>query len=147
MQTVLLWIHIAAAGAWLGGNLVQVFAGPIMESAGPVPEAAWHRMTVKMGAMFYTPAAVVALLTGYELVRSNDAYAFSAAFVSLGFVTVVVGATLGMAVFAPTGRKLADAIDRGDHTEARAMKGKLRLWGTFDTLLVLVTIYAMVAKI
>lgn len=146
MQNILLWVHILAAGAWLGGNLVQVFAGPIMEKAGPAPEAAWHRMTVKMGAMFYTPAAVVVLVTGFELVRSNAGYEFSAAFVSLGFFTVLVGAILGMVVFAPAGRKLAEAIDRGDHSEVRTLKGKLRLWGMLDTLLVLVTMYAMVAK-
>ena len=147
MQAVLLWVHILAAGAWLGGNLVQVFAGPIMEKAGPGPEAAWYRVTVRMGSMFYTPAAIVALVTGFELVRSNDGYAFSAAFVSLGFFTVIVGAALGMVVFGPTGRKLAEAIDRGDHSNVRTFKSKLRLWGTLDTLLVVVTIYAMVAKI
>ena len=60
---------------------------------------------------------------------------------------MIVGATLGMAVFGRTGRALADSIDRGDHTLVRTLKGKIRVWGTIDTVLVLVTIYAMVAKL
>ncbi len=146
MQNTLLLIHILAASAWLGGNVVQIIAGPAMEKAGVGPHAAWVRTVVDLGRWLYTPAALIALVTGFELVRSNSAYEFSAAFVSLGFFTVIVGATLGMAVFGPTGRALADSIDRGDHTLVRTLKGKIRMWGTIDTVLVLVTIYAMVAK-
>ncbi len=146
MQNTLLLIHILAASAWLGGNVVQIIAGPVMEKAGAGPHAAWVRTTVRLGTWLYTPAALVALATGIELVRSNSSFEFSATFVSLGFVTVIVGAALGMAVFGPVGRALADSIDRGDHTAVRTLKAKLRMWGTFDTLLVLVTIYAMVAK-
>ena len=147
MQNTLLLIHILAASAWLGGNVVQIIAGPAMEKAGAGPHAAWVRTTVKLGRWLYTPAALIALVTGFELVRSNSAYEFSAAFVSLGFFAVIVGATLGMAVFGPTGRALADSIDRGDYTLVRTLKGKIRMWGTIDTVLVLVTIYAMVAKL
>jgi hypothetical protein len=93
------------------------------------------------------PAAVLVLLTGIFMVLGSDSYSFGSTFVTIGFAMIVVGAVLGMVVFGPGGEKAADALETGDQGAAQAATSRLARWGVLDTLLLLVTIMAMVLRL
>lgn len=143
---ILLVIHIAAAGAWLGANLMQAIVPGLL---GPVSPAAasWFRTTGKLATRFYIPVAVTILVTGILLVLDSDIYGFGSVFVSIGFVAIVIGAVLGSTVFGPKSEAIADAIDAGETDRANKIRGTVGSFGILDTLVLLFTIYAMVAKI
>ncbi len=148
MRDTLLTIHIIAAGTWLGANVVRFLVTPQLQRVGGVVAAGWHRSMVGLLRTLYMPAAVVALLTGVGLVAwvDNSPYEMSDLFVSIGFLTVIVGSALGMALFAPQGRKAAEARESGDATLAALIETKLLIGGVLDTALVIVTITAMVGN-
>lgn len=119
---------------------------PRFKRSQPSAEATYLLGTVDLGTRLYTPAAVVLLATGIWLVLQTDAYAFSNAFVSLGFLTVILGAILAMAVFGPRGREAAELFEGGDVSRARTVQGRIQAFGMLDLVLFLVTIWAMVAR-
>ena len=147
MREILLFIHIIAVGAWVGANVTQLIVNPAMQKVGGGSAAAWMRQTARMGRVLYSPAAIVALVTGFWLVIDSKLYEFEHVFVAVGILMVIVGAVLGMKVFGPGGREAADHHDAGDESAAAAVNGRLRNWVLVDSALLAVTIYVMVAKI
>ncbi len=105
------------------------------------------KQTARLGRVLYTPAAVVALITGLWLVVISDFFTFDDVFVALGIAMVVIGAVLGMRVFGPGGREAASLHEAGDATGAAAVHSRLFKWALVDSALLVVTIYAMVEKI
>ncbi len=145
-RNILLVIHIAAVGAWFGANIVQAIVPGLI---GPESAAAsaWFRVTEKMAKSLYIPAGVTILVTGILLVLNSEVYGFGTMFVSIGFLAVIVGAVLGSVVFGPRSRAIADALDSGDVTLANRLRANTGGFGVLDTLIVLFTIFAMVAKL
>jgi hypothetical protein len=145
-RNLLLVIHIAAVGAWLGANVIQALVPGLI---GPESAAAsaWFRATEKLSGRFYIPVGVTVLLSGILLVLNSEIYSFGSAFVAIGFLAIIVGAVLGSVVFGPKSRAIADAIDSGDTTLARTTRESTGRFGILDTLVLLFTIYAMVAKL
>ena len=144
MDELLLFFHIAAAGTWIGGNVAQLVLKPRFRS--PSASSSFWLATVDMGRKQYTPAALVLLGTGLWIVARNDAFDYENLFVAIGVVAVVIGAVLGMAVFAPQGRKAAQLREAGREADAVAVERRLALFGGIDTVVVLVAIAAMVWK-
>lgn len=144
MDGLLLFLHIAAAGTWIGGNIAQFVLKPRFASGSD--RSSFWLGTVDMGRKQYTPAALVLLGTGIWLVARNDAFQYETPFVAIGVVVVVLGAVLGMAVFAPQGRKAASLRQQGDDAGALAVERHLSVVGGVDTILVLIAVAAMVWK-
>lgn len=142
MDGLLLFVHIVAAGVWLGGNVSQFVMKPRFGTA----TAAFWRATVLMGRVQYTPAALVLLGTGLWMVARSSVYEYETVFVSFGVAVVLIGAVLGMAVFGPKGRKAAELRESGDATAAAKVERTLALFGGLDTVLVLLAIASMVWK-
>lgn len=144
MRNVILWLHIGAAGTWLGANMFQLVGGPIVRRAGDAAESAWLRAVVELSKRLYPPAAILALLTGVELVR-RGAWSYGDVFVMIGITMVAFGAVVGSALIGPWSTGLIEAIDRnGDTTSLRRRLSGITV---LETALVLFTIYAMVAKL
>lgn len=146
MGTTLLVIHILAAGAWFGTNVVQFLINPRLRTYPPEIGSWWLRRTVAFGTRIYTPAAIVLLITGVAMVIDNAAYEFSSTFVTIGFTMVVIGAALGMFVFGPRGEAAAAALEAGDAEQVRQITASLAGFGALDSVLLIVTIVAMTAK-
>jgi len=140
---VVLLIHVLAAATWFGANVTQIVVTPRMDRVGGAPAAEWMRSTVTMGTRLYSPAAVVALITGFFVALDRD-YSFGSFFISLGFLTVVVGAVVGFRVLGPVGDERAAAYEEGDQTRIDALGTKLRMWGAIDMALLTITIASMV---
>jgi hypothetical protein len=146
-RDILLVLHIAGAGTWLGANVVQAVVPPAAARAGEVTLAGWYRITGAMAKTVYIPAAILILITGILLVLENDAYGFGDLFVTIGFGMIVVGAILGSFVFGPGGETAAAAIETGDQGAIRTAVARLTRWGIIDTLLLLFTITVMVLRL
>lgn len=147
MQSLLLVLHIIGVSAWLGTSIAQFAGRSRFDAAGGQTAATWWDTTVRFGQVVYTPAGVLVLLTGVGLVLSSDGgYSFSDMFVSVGFLVIIAGIVLGVAVFGPKGRLAAESYRQGDASAARAQVALISRFGVLDTLLVLVAIVAMVMK-
>ena len=144
---ILLVLHIAGAGTWLGANIVQAVVPPAAARDGSSTLAGWYRLSSVLASRLYMPAAILILITGILLVIENEAYGFGSIFVTIGFAMIVVGAVLGMVVFGPGGDAAAEAVESGDEARIRSAVARLTRWGLIDTLLLLFTITAMVMRL
>jgi hypothetical protein len=145
-RDILLVLHIAGAGAWLGANIMQALVPGLMGPTSPAA-ASWFRVTEKLSGRFYIPVGVTILATGILLVLDSDPYGFGSAFVSIGFGAVVIGAVLGSTVFGPKSAAIADALDSGNTVLAEKIRATTGQFGVLDTLVLLFAIYAMVSKV
>jgi uncharacterized membrane protein len=147
LRDILLVLHIAGAGTWFGANIVQAVVPSMALKQAGAAASGWYRIAGRLSTVLYMPAALVILVTGIFLVLQSDVYGFGSLFVSIGFVTIVIGALLGIFVFGPVSTRAADAIDAGDTAGAKAATGRLAAFGVIDTLLVLTTITVMVLRL
>lgn len=147
LRDVLLILHIAGAGTWLGANLVQTMAPRLAASHGPVVTAGWYRVAGRLSKPLYIPAGVLIVLTGVWMILISEAYSFTSVFVLIGLAVVIIGAVLGSVVFEPTSEAAARAIESGDESTSRGAIGKLSGFGVLDTLLVLFAIVVMVLRL
>lgn len=146
-RDVLLVLHIAGAGTWLGANVVQAVVPPMAARRSAEVLAGWYRITSSMASRLYVPAAILILITGVLMVLDNEAHGFGTLFVTIGFGMIVVGALFGQFVFGPGGEAAADAVESGEASAIRATVGRLTRYGVIDTVLLLLTITAMVLRL
>lgn len=146
-REILLTLHIAGAGTWLGANIVQAVVPPLAARQGVAALAGWYRTSSALSGRLYVPAAIVILLTGVLMVLDSEAYGFGELFVTIGFGMIVVGALLGQFVFGPGGEDAAKAIESEDQAAIRSAVGRVTRFGLIDTLLLLFTITAMVLRL
>jgi hypothetical protein len=147
LRDVLLILHIAGAGTWLGANVVQAMAPSLAGKQGPAAQAGWYRVAAKLSSRLYMPAAILILATGIWMVLLEDAYGFGTLFVTIGFVMIVIGALLGIFVFDRGSQQAASAIEAGDQSAVKSATGRIAAFGVLDTVLLLFTITAMVLRL
>jgi hypothetical protein len=147
LRDILLILHIAGAGAWLGANIVQALAPSLASKHGPAAQAGWYHVAAKLSSRLYMPAAILLLVTGIWMVLLMDAYGFGTLFVTIGFGMVIIGALLGIFVFDRGSEQAATAIESGDQAAARSATARLAGFGVLDTVLLLFTITAMVLRL
>lgn len=131
---------------WLGTNVVQAVVPRMAANHGTLALAGWYRVAAKLGNRVYVPASLLILVTGILLVLRADEYGFGTRFVTVGFAMIVIGAVLGVVVFERTSNVAAEAIESGDEGRLGSAFGKLAGFGALDTLLLLLTITAMVTR-
>lgn len=146
MSQFLLFLHIAAAAAWIGAAIRQLAEAPVVRSGQPAARAMWHRNQVAMGTRLFAPAAVVVLVSGIFLVLDRDGVGFGTPFVSIGFFAVIFGAATGPAVFGRRGEAMAAKLDAGDVAGADEIARRTRPIELLDVAILLVTLAAMVWK-
>lgn len=147
LRDILLVLHIAGAGTWLGANLLQAVVPRLAGQDDSRVLAGWYRIAGRLSKPIYIPAGVTILVTGVWMVLVSDTYSFADVFVTIGFAVIIIGAVLGSLVFDPTSSKVATALDAGDQATARQAMGKLAGFGALDTLLVLFAILVMVLRL
>ena len=143
----LLFLHIVAAGSWLGASVTQLLVTPALQQTGGAVAAAWMRQTVRIGTAVYTPAAVILLITGFWMVIRESVYEFEQAFVAIGIAVVIIGAFFGMRIFGPGGREAAALHEAGDTAKAGQVHQRLTMYSAIDAGLVLFAIWAMVTRL
>ncbi|MEZ5255374.1 MAG: hypothetical protein R2705_00320 [Ilumatobacteraceae bacterium] len=145
-RNLLLALHIAAVGGWIGANFVQFVLTPRLGRGTGATVAAWWDSVALLSKKYYTYLAVIILVTGILLlVRSSSPVRVLNAFVSLGFLTIIVGEHWPVPSSARS-RKTSAAATEGDAGAVEAGYKRVAMLAVVDTVLVLVTILAMVAK-
>lgn len=146
-RTILLTLHIAFVGCWLGANVVQLMLSPRFDRIGGDGNIEWNKAIEWMGTRFYAVVGVLVLLTGIGLVMLDSTpWEFSSGFVGLGIGVVILAAILGAAVFSPMQAKRVAALESGDTIAAKRLMSRIIGFGLFDTALILLTVVAMVHK-
>lgn len=147
LYNLLLAIHIIAVALWLGANFSMGVAANRSVGASNEINAWWAGVQGLMGRTMKNAAFALLLLTGIAMVLgSNESMKFSAPFVSIGFLVVIVGGALGGMVFAPGARKAAESFQSGDAAAGKAQVDKMGMIGMAESLAVVVTILFMVFK-
>ena len=145
MQSVLLYIHILAAGTWLGTSVVQAVTNNRMAKESDEVAAGWLTAVVRWGTVVYAPAAVLVLITGIWMVAiSNGGYRYESLFVVIGFGMIVIGVFFGNRIFSPQSEKAAALRSNGQNADS--IYSRLRTFGLIDMVLLLVTFAAMVGR-
>ena len=145
MTSVLLYIHILAAGAWIGTNVVQAVTSDRMSKESDEVAVGWLNAVVRWGTVIYAPAAVLVLVTGIWMVAiSNEVYRFESLFIVIGFGMVVLGLYFGNRIFGPLSLKAAGLRAQGE--DAGPVYARLRTFGLIDMTLLLITVAAMVGR-
>lgn len=148
MRILLLTMHVIAAAAWLGGNLSQLIMTPMFERRGAEATAAWFEGCAKMAKNYYSAAAVTIMITGVLLLVGIDSpWGFEDAFVSFGFLAVIIATARGMIWFIPKAEAAAEGYATGNIEPAKRAARIIRIGAILDTGLVLFTVFSMVAKL
>lgn len=142
-------IHVLAVMMWFGAGVYSVVLAARLERAGEGPAlAALGRQAEDLGKLYYMPLAIVTLIAGIVMVTQHDGYAFSDAWISIGFAGILLTAILGPALLSPTGRRLGDTIaEKGPMApEVATLKRRLQLYEALDLAILAVVTWAMVYK-
>jgi hypothetical protein len=152
-----LFVHVVAVVLAFGPTFGYPFFQAVTERTNPrgVPTM-WHA-TDSTSRYLVTPAAVVALLAGIYLVLNGDSpWEFSDAFVGVGIVAILVLLGLGIAFFAPQGRRAQELAERDIAASAGgeiefsdeywAVSKRIAQVGTFTGVVIVVTIFFMTVK-
>ena len=148
-MTLLKVVHILGAATWLGCNVAQAFLGGMVGNASADVRAWYSEAGEKMAKVVYNAAGIVILLTGIGMVSSKEHFGaeFSDPFVGIGFAAIIIGAALGITVFAPKNRALAAAVRSGSTGEETKLRSTIMAFGILDTAIVVFTIGAMVYRL
>ena len=146
LHEIMLVIHIAAAGTWLGTNVLQAVVPGLAARQGAEVTAGWYRVTAEFGKRVYMPASILVLSSGVGRGRQEDSHSFGSLFVTIGFAMIIVGILLGILVFTPGSKEAADAVESGDQSRIKAATKRIAMFGTIDTLLLLFTMTVMVLR-
>jgi hypothetical protein len=141
---VVLWIHISAVVTAFGA----LFAYPVFLSVNakaPLAERAnFHRLQIAFSKRVTGPTIGVVLLAGVYL--ASDAHLWSKAWVSSGFVLLLVIAGLGATVLRRGELGMVAASEAGDESAYAATLRTVQRWTFVTLVLILVTIFLMAAK-
>ena len=147
MLETLLIIHILAAAAWIGGGLLNGFIGPKMAQSGGETALNWIRAVVEAVSKYFIPAGTLTLLSGIALVLVDDAHDWSAPFVWIGIVVVVLALGLVSTVLAPAGKRALAAAQAGDFPKVGVNARKAAITGRVIVLLLILTEVVMVLRL
>ena len=144
-RTLLLALHIAAVGGWLGANFIQLLLSPRFAKGSAEAAAVWTRQTIWLGERYYGAIGALIGISGVLLVLDGD-WPWGSGFIWVGVAVLVIGAGMGIAVFNPIAKRRLAALESGDSSTAERTLKNLVPLGLLDTALVLLAILAMVHK-
>jgi uncharacterized membrane protein len=144
MRDWLLFFHILGAAGWIGGGLYAWHAytqlGRNTETSGRALET-----LSKKADRYFGPVAGLTLITGIALVWTQDAWTWTDTFVLIGIGVFVFSAAFQPLVSSKAQDRLLAAVESGSGVDD-ALSRAQRVFA-IDTAVVLVALWAMVAKL
>jgi uncharacterized membrane protein len=144
---LVLFIHILAAIAWVGGAFfLQLVATRINRTGDPVELANFSGQIAWFGLRYFLPASLIVFLAGLYMTISN--WGFSQPWISLSMLLWLTSVAIGAAYIGPRTQKVSElyAAEGPTSVEARAITQRLFLIGRIDIVLFLVIVALMVFK-
>ena len=147
LYTVMKFVHVLAAIAWVGGAIMlDMLISQARRSGSQSDVLMLLAKTERYGKTFFSPSAVLVLVAG--IVMASIGGIMAAPWVSFGFLGVFISAGLGMGYLTPKSRQLRQMIEaRGmQDPEAVALGSRMMLISRIDLVLLVLVVAAMVFK-
>ena len=144
MREGLLFLHIFGAAGWIGGGLYAWHAYTQLARSTETSGRALETLS-KRADRYFGPVAGLTLITGIALVWTEDAWTWTDTFVLIGIGVFVFSAAFQPLVSSKTEQRLLTSVESGSGVDD-ALRGAQRVFA-IDTAVVLVALWAMVAKL
>ncbi|MFA7248464.1 MAG: DUF2269 family protein [Dehalococcoidia bacterium] len=147
MYTVLKFLHVLAAVAWVGGGLtLTILAEQVRAHGTPEEMTALLGRFEWFGKRFFSPLAVVVLLMGLGMAGIGGLMA--APWVSLGFLGIFASAGIGMGYLTPKGRQISALLEQHGpaHPEVVALTSRMLTASRIDLVILVAVVAVMVFK-
>lgn len=148
-RDILLFVHILAAIAWLGGGLFAAVLGArVLASRNGAEMAGYVRNLAWFGGRYFPPLSLVVLAAGIALVLESPVYGFSDPWVSAGFVGIIGSIVIGVGFLGPRSERVAKlAEEHGpEHPEVRTVTASLLMLARVDLAILVAVVAVMVFK-
>jgi uncharacterized membrane protein len=148
LYEVLLFFHILAAIAWIGGGIAINVIGSRIVRSDPSSVAAITRQIEWMGKAFFAPASWVVLILGLSMVAVSEAWTIGQLWIVLALVGIGITAITGAAFFGPEARRISRTIDEGgsDYPGVQRRFRRILVLARLDLVLLLLIVADMVFK-
>jgi hypothetical protein len=144
-RTILLTLHIAAIASWFGADVMQHAMRHRWGKETLEGNKAWARMVFWLHDRYYAVVVAVIIITGVGLVFDGD-WSWGSGFIWVGVGAIVAGATLGGISLKGLAKKRVESLEAGDPEGAHAASRQMLPIEVILTVIVLITIVAMVHK-
>jgi uncharacterized membrane protein len=148
LYDLLLFVHVLAAIAWVGGALLVLIVLELARHSGDrAPVIRLLHYDDRMGPIYYIPAAVLVRAAGIGLVLEGP-WSFDDGWVLAGIGLLAAAFAVGVAFFLPAGKRLGAAV--GSHgpesDEAAAEVDRIRVVAWADLALLVAAVFVMTTK-
>ena len=141
---LLKFIHILFAVVWVGGGLLAlVLATRAQKASQAHREGLAHDMEF-VAKRIFAPASIVTLLFGILMVLDTDAFSFGDTWILIGLGGILFSIVLGIGVLTPLTGKINAELQAG--RDGVGLLGRLTRIAALDSVVLLVVVWAMVAK-
>jgi uncharacterized membrane protein len=143
----IVYIHILAAIAWVGGALaINLLGTRVARSGDPDELPRLGRQIEWLGLRYFLPISIITFVAGVILVSQR--WSFSQTWISIAMLLWLVSVLLGALYIGPRSRKVAEMFETLGHTstDARAASSRLFMVARIDLLIFLVIVGLMVWK-
>jgi uncharacterized membrane protein len=143
---VLLFIHVAMAVAWVGGALtLLVLAHHYSQSEDRSRMASFGHDIEWVAQRVFTPASLIAFVTGVWLVVDSDFYGFGDDWIVLGLLLYATTFLAGLLFLGPESKRIGVLAEQGS-PEAPPRILRLVFLARLDVVLLFLIIYVMTTK-
>jgi uncharacterized membrane protein len=143
---LLLFVHVSVAVIWVGGALMmQFFAIRASMSGDPTRTATLGEDIGWIAQRVFTPASLLAFLSGVLLVVDSDFYGFGDDWIVIALVLYATTFLAGLLFMGPESERVGKLTAEGS-PEAGPRMLRLLLLSRFDLVLLFLVIYDMTVK-
>jgi uncharacterized membrane protein len=146
LYEVLLFIHIVAVAAWVGGSIMLAFVSGRIQRTGDAAFRARFAKAAGVVGPVIGVSAILILASGIWMVLDSDTIELSQVWVWLGLALFFLSGIVGAAFFAPASDRIVKALEAGQVQEADRRARTFNLVSRLDTLVLLVIVGLMVFK-
>jgi uncharacterized membrane protein len=149
LYEVLLFVHVLAVIAWLGGGImIQLIAERAVRSNDVTRIRTLLDDSEAIGKRFFGPATGIAFLSGLWLVFEGD-WGFDHLFILGGLAGFVISSVIGFALIQPSAGKVLAAMGDGGGTitdETKTSLDRVRNLSRLDLTVLAIVVFLMTVK-
>ncbi len=143
---VLLFVHVAMAVAWVGGALMLlVLAHHYSQSEDRSRMASFGHDIEWVAQRVFTPASLIAFVTGVWLVVDSDFYGFGDDWIVLGLLLYATTFFAGLLFLGPESKRIGELAEQGSPEAPRRIL-RLVFLARLDVVVLFLIIYVMTVK-
>ncbi len=143
---VLLFVHVAMAVAWVGGAFMLLVLGfRYSQSEDRSRMASFGQDIEWVAKRVFTPASLIAFVTGVWLVVDSDFYGFGDDWIVMGLLLYATTFLAGLLFLGPESKRIGQLAEQGS-PEAPPRILRLILLARLNVVLLFLIIYVMTVK-